>query len=91
MEWVSVIMALADGELLKIIAGSVATIGGIIAILFKRRKWRQEGRDEIIRENEIKRSEKLQELSDIRDEQADAALNRPNDDGLNDILDKGKF
>lgn len=71
--------------------GTLAGLGGVLALLVARHKGRAQGRAEVLAENARAEARRRAELARIREHQIKAANARPDRADLERILEEGKF
>ncbi|MEM8646351.1 MAG: hypothetical protein AAGF86_08390, partial [Pseudomonadota bacterium] len=68
-----------------------AGLGALVALFVARHRGRAQGRAEVRAENARAAARRQAELGVLREEQAEAAVNAPDADGLSQILKEGRF
>lgn len=86
-----ILHALAGPHLTRWILGGAATLGGVLALFAAKRRGRAQGRAEIQAQNARATARKQAKLNQVRARQVKAAVERPNDEELDEILKRGEF
>ena len=88
---IRLLTVLAGPKFAKWLAGIAAATGGLLALLVARHRGRAQGRADVRAMNARAEARKRAELNTIREQQLEAANNRPETDELDKILEEGKF
>ncbi len=75
----------------KWLVATVAGLCGLTVVLVARRRGRAQGRAEVRAENARARARRQADLNALRDAQMKTSNSRPDADGLDKILEEGRF
>lgn len=91
LTFVKILSTLAGPKLTKWIVGGAAALGAALALFAARRRGRADGRAESRARTARATARKRARLNQVRERQVKAAVERPSDTDLDDILKRGDF